>query len=284
MTRMKTKKILPVFLGALLLAAAAQASTTLKESFDRTVPLQAGSQVRLTNVNGAVTFEAWDRNEVQIHAEKQVKAGNAEDARKAMAQVKIDVAQGADGLRIDTKLPRKGDGVFDWLFGNQININVTYKVRVPRRAALDVETVNGGVQVTGTRGKANVETTNGGIEVTDVQGNLTLETVNGGIDVRRSAGALRAESTNGHIDAELTDLPADSELRLTSTNGGIDLRLPRDARLSIDAATTNGRVRTDFAVTGGQPGKRSLKGDINGGGGLLYAHTTNGSVDINEIQ
>ena len=281
MTRMKTKKILPVFLGALLLATAAGASTTLKESFDRTVPLQAGSEVRLTNVNGAVTFEAWDRNEVQIHAEKQVKAGNAEDARKAMAQVKIDVAQGADGLRIDTKLPRRGDGVFEWLFGKQIN--VTYKVRVPRRAALDVETVNGGVQVTGTRGKAHLETTNGGIGVTDVQGNLTLETVNGGIDVRRSAGALRAESTNGHIDAELTDLPADSDLRLTSTNGGIDLRLPRDARLSIDAGTTNGRVHTDFAVTGGQPGKRSLKGDINGGGGLLYAHTTNGSIDINEI-
>jgi DUF4097 and DUF4098 domain-containing protein YvlB len=283
MAMMKTNRILPVFLGVLLLGTAVGAAT-LKEAFDRTVPLRPGSQVRLTNVNGAVTFTAWDRNEVRIEAEKQVKTGSAEDARKIMDQVRIEVTQGADGLRIETKLPRRNDGVFDWLFGKQANVNVIYKVHVPRQAALDVESVNGGVTATGTRGKAHLATTNGAIAVTDVQGDLVLETVNGGIDVRRSAGALRAESTNGSIEAELTDLPAGSDLRLGSTNGGIALRLPRDARLSIDAATTNGRVRTDFAVEGGQPGKRSLKGDINGGGGKLYARTTNGSVEINEIR
>ncbi len=282
MSRVQTCKRLSVFLGLLLMAGAAGAET-LTEKLDRTVPLQAGSQVRLSNVNGAVTLEAWDRNEVHIMAEKKVKAGDADVARKYMSELKIDISQGPDGLRIDTQYPRKGSGFFDWMFGKDVNANVTYRLQVPRRAALHVVSVNGGVSATGTRGPAHLETTNGGITVRNVQGQMTLETVNGGIDVIKSAGALRASSVNGGIDAELSDLPDGSEIRLASTNGGISLRLPRDARFSIDAGTTNGRVRSDLSIEGGQPGKRSLQGDLNGGGGKLYAHTTNGSIDINGL-
>ena len=284
MSVVKTCKRLSVFLGLLLaVTAGAAGAETLTEKLDRTVPLKAGSQVWLSNVNGAVTLEAWDRDEVHIMAEKKVKAGDADVARKYMSQLKIEIVQNADGLRIDTKYPRKGNGFFDWMFGKDVNANVTYRLQVPRRAALHVVSVNGGVSATGTRGSAHLETTNGGIKVLNVQGHMVLETVNGGIDVIRSAGALRAASVNGGIDAELSDLTDGSEIHLSSTNGGINLRLPRDARLSIDAGTTNGRVRSELPIDGGQPGKRSLKGDLNGGGGTLYAHTTNGSIDINGL-
>jgi hypothetical protein len=278
----KILRILPLFLSALLVAAIAEA-VTLKEAFNKTVPLRPGSEVRLTNVNGGVTFDAWDRDEVKIEAEKRVKAGSDSEAKRIMDLVRIEVAQDAQGVRIETKLPRRGNGFFDWIFGNESSASVTYRIHVPRRAGLDVETVNGAVTVTGTRGKAKMETTNGAIAVTDVQGDLELETVNGGIDVHRSAGALRATTTNGSIDAELSDFPDDSDLRFETTNGRVSLRLPRDARLSIDAATTNGRVQSAFSVAGGQPGKHSLRGDINGGGGKLYIRTTNGGVDISEL-
>lgn len=282
MPMMKTRKGLSVFLGLLFMAGIAGAET-LTEKLDRTLPLQAGDQVRLSNVNGAVTVEAWDRNEVHIMAEKKVKAGDADVARKYMSQLKINITQGTDGLRIETVYPRRNNGFFDWMFGKDVNANVTYRLQVPRRAALQIGNVNGSVSVTGTRGRASLDTVNGGITVRNVQGAMTLETVNGGIDVIKSAGALKAGSVNGGIDAELSDLPDGSEIRIASTNGGINLRLPRDARLSIDAGTTNGRVRSDLSIEGGQPGKRSLKGDLNGGGGTLYAHTTNGSIDINGL-
>ena len=277
---LKTRRLLPLF-SLLLLAATAAQATELKENFDRTVPLRAGGSLAVHNVNGGITLEAWDRAEVQIHAEKKVRAGSPEATRKLMNEVKIEVSQEAGGLRIETKQPRRDNGFFDWLFGNQANISVTYKIRVPRQVAADVESVNGGVALTGTRGKTRLATTNGGITATDVQGDLRLGSVNGAIDVHRGAGALRADTTNGSISAELTDFPDNGELRLTSTNGGIDISLPRDARISIDAATTNGRVQTDLPVEGGQPGKRSLKGDVNGGGTTLYVRTTNGGIDIN---
>lgn len=278
----KLRRILPLLVGSLLIAATAEA-VTLKEPFNRTVALKAGSEVRLANVNGAVILDAWDRDEVKIEAEKRVKAGSNERARQILEQVRIEVAADAKGVRIETKIPRRGNGFFDWLFGNEANVEVNYRLHVPRRAALDLVNVNGGLTVTGTRGKARMETTNGAIAITGVEGDLEVETVNGGIDVHRSAGTLRAVTTNGSIEAELMDLPDGDDLSFETTNGHVALRLPRDARLSIDAATTNGRVRSDFSVEGGQPGKHSLRGDINGGGGKLYIRTTNGGVEISEI-
>ena len=78
-------------------------------------------------------------------------------------------------------------------------------------------------------------------------------------------------------DAEAAAARALVARRLPATRG-----LPRDARISIDAATTNGRVHTDLPVEGEQPGKRSLKGEVNGGGTTLYLRTTNGGIEINE--
>jgi DUF4097 and DUF4098 domain-containing protein YvlB len=153
-------------------------------------------------------------------------------------------------------------------------------VHVPRQAAVDAESVNGGVSLAGTRGKVRLETTNGAVDVQDVTGDVNAGTTNGGVSAVRVAGAVKAETTNGAVDIDLTTLPSGSALSFESTNGGIHVRLPRGARLSVDAETVNGRVKSDFEVQGGKPGKRSLRGDINGGGGRLRIRTTNGGIEI----
>jgi DUF4097 and DUF4098 domain-containing protein YvlB len=260
---MPTLKILSLF-GVALLAGAAVHGVTLKERFDQTVPLRGGSEVRLSNVNGGVTFEAWDRNEVRIEAEKQVRAGSDEAARKLMAKIRIEVAPGRSGLRIDTRMPKDENGLFDGLFGTSVSAGVSYKVHVPRQVSVDVVD------------------SNGGISVREVEGKMTLKTTNGGIAVVHSAGGLRAETTNGGIQAELTRLSA-GDLNLETTNGGVAVRLPRGERFSIDAETSNGGVASDFPVQGGQPGRHSLKGDVNGGGARLVIRTSNGSIHIRQL-
>jgi DUF4097 and DUF4098 domain-containing protein YvlB len=259
---MHTPRILPLFCG-LLLAGAAVHGVTLKERFDQTVPLRPGSEVRLSNVNGGIAFEAWDRNEVRIEAEKHVRAGSDETARKLMAKIRIEVAPGPSGLRIDTRMPKNENGLFDGLFGDSESAGVSYKVHVPRQVSVNVENTNGGIQLAGTRGNARLETSNGGLSLHEVEGEMTLKTTNGG------------------IQAELTRLAA-GDLRLETTNGGVSVRLPRDARFSIDAETSNGGIASDFPVQGGQPGRHSLKGDVNGGGARLVIRTSNGGVHIRQ--
>ena len=277
------KTALLALMGLVSAGMAAQA-VTLKDRFQQTYPLQAGGTVTLDNVNGGVTIEAWDRNEVQVVADKEVKANDSDTARKAMQQVQIQVNKSAGRLDIVTRLPKQGSGLVDWMTGKNVNINVKYQVKVPRNAALDIETVNGGVRLAGTHGKATVETTNGALTIDGVHGNLHLETTNGSISVARSAGAVEAETTNGAIEVELTEVPDGSDLVFETTNGGVTVRLPRDNRVSLDAATSNGRVSSDFDVDGADSkSKRRLSGDINGGGGKLRVRSTNGSVTIEEI-
>jgi hypothetical protein len=280
---MPDSRIPALFCGLLLLGAAAHGAN-LKERFDKSFPLRPGAQVRLMNVNGAVTFEAWDRNEVRVEAEKQVRAGDSGAARKIMDQIRIEVTPDSSGLRVDTRMPKRsesGGGFLDGLLGNDVSYGVTYTVHVPRQAAVDIENSNGGIELTGTQGAAHVRTSNGGITLREVRGDMELKSSNGSLKVVHSAGALTARTSNGAIQAELTDLPRDADLTLETTNGGVTLKLPRDARLSIDAKTSNGGVSTDFTLDGGEkPGRHSLVGDVNGGGSRLSIRTSNGGIHI----
>ncbi len=265
--------------AALALAAPAQASETVKEKFLKTYPLKAGGELRVENTNGGITVEAWDRNEVQVEAIKQVKADSTEKAREGLKLLKIEVQASAGKLQILTKYPKnEGDGFFDWLSGNSLSMNVTYKIKAPRELVSNLQSTNGGVRLVGTRGRADLSTTNGGVSVEDVEGNIRLRSTNGGLTVVNAAGTLDGLTTNGGITAQLTEVNGDLTLR--TTNGGVTLRLPENLRASVDIATSNGGIHSDLAVEGGQKTKKSLTGDINGGGGKLHVRSTNGGVRI----
>ena len=91
-------------------------------------------------------------------------------------------------------------------------------------------------------------------------------------------GVLDGVTTNGGISAQLTEVDGDVSLR--TTNGAVTLRLPEDLRATVDIATSNGGIHSDLEVEGGEKTRRSLTGDINGGGGRLYVRSTNGGVKI----
>jgi DUF4097 and DUF4098 domain-containing protein YvlB len=282
---MRTSSLITIALGVagLLFAWKGAEAATLSQRFEKTYPLRSGGDFQLRNVNGGVTIEAWDRDEVRVQAEKKVRAGSDEDAKKVMDQVHIDVSQTGGGLKVETRLPKRGEnGFLGWLTGNDVNIDVEYHVWVPRDAAVDAGSTNGGVRLTGTRGRARLESTNGGLTAQKVTGDLTLETTNGSIRVEDSAGAVQASTTNGGIDVSLDDVPNGSDLSFETTNGGVKVQLPRDIRVSLDAATSNGSVASDFEVAGAGKSRRHVAGDINGGGGKLRVRTTNGGIRIVE--
>jgi hypothetical protein len=264
---------------ALALATPAQAKETVKETFQKTYPLQAGGELRVENTNGGITVEAWDRNEVQVEAIKQVRAESAEKAREGLKLLKIEVKPSTGALEILTRYPRnEGDGFFDWLSGDSVSMSVNYKIKAPRELVANLQSTNGGVRLVGTRGRAQLSTTNGGVSVEDVEGNIRLRSTNGGLTVVNAAGTLDGVTTNGGIKAQLNEV--DGDISLQTTNGGVTLNLPENLRASVDIATSNGGIHSDLAVEGGRKTKRSLTGDINGGGGKLHVRSTNGGVRI----
>jgi len=263
---------------ALALTWTAAQAETLKETFQKTYPLKAGGELEVHNKNGGITVEAWDRAEVQVVAMKQVKASGSERAREAMKNLRIDVKPGAGSLSIETLYPKEGDGLFDWLTGDNINYSVNYKIKAPRQLVAELHSSNGGVRLVGTRGRANLETTNGGVSIEKVEGEIRMRSTNGGLTVVDASGSLDGLTTNGGIGVELSEVDGDISLR--TTNGGVTLRVPQEIRASLDVATSNGGIHTDLDVEGGEKTRRSLSGDVNGGGGKLFIRSTNGGVRI----
>ena len=266
---MKTK-ITPIFslafLGLLLFQYSLLNADTLREKFEKTFKLKSGGKVVLSNTNGHVEVESWDRDEVRVEAEKIVKAGSRREAEEVMERVRIEINHDEDYLEIETRLPkRRGGGFWDWVFGDDVSISVQYRLIVPTELTLDVSTVNGHV------------------DIDEVGGQIRVQSTNGHIKVFEAKGTVDARTTNGGIEVELLDFEEDEDMSFKTTNGGIKVYFPENFRAYVNASTTNGSIKTDFPIgVRGKLSKRRLRGEINGGGGRIGLHTTNGSIRILE--
>ena len=256
------RRLLYTTLVFIALASTAQAAK-LEETFDKTWDVRPGSEFVLSNTNGRVNVKAWDQPQVRVLAVKKVRAGKETIARDAMKELKIEAGMKGNSLVVETKYPeRDGGGIFDWLFGEDVDMSVSYEVSVPRTMNLDVETVNGG------------------IAVAEVSGKIEAETTNGRIEVARCSGSVDASTTNGGIKAELLQVTPGRNMSFETTNGRITLVVPKTFAADLDASTTNGAISTDLPVATTRSASNSLRGKMNGGGVAVRMRTTNGGIEI----
>ncbi|HEV7766312.1 MAG TPA: DUF4097 family beta strand repeat-containing protein [Thermoanaerobaculia bacterium] len=252
-----------LLVAATLLVATTAGAAELTETIDRTFDVRAGANVVLSNVNGRVTVSSWDQPRVRVIAKKEVE-GDREELKEALASLRVEMKPQNGGLTVITHYPKEGgaSSLLDRIFGDHIDAEVTYDVTVPRSMNVDVTN------------------TNGRIVLSDVTGKLELETTNGRIEVKRCSGSLDASTTNGSIEAELVKLTPNEPLRFETTNGGIEVAVPANARADIDASTTNGSISSDLPLLTSRTGSNSLRGTINGGGTSVRLRTTNGGIKI----
>jgi len=243
--------------------ATSVSAATRTETIDRTFDVRPGAAVKLSNVNGRITISAWDQPRVKVVAVKKVEA-DSDEIQQAMNELRVDIQPRDGGLVIDTRYPRENDGgsFLAWIFGDHIEAQVTYELTVPRAMNVDVSNTNGAIHLSG------------------VTGTHELETTNGKIDVARCAGSLDASTTNGAIHAELTKVHKGRPMRFETTNGRIELELPADLAVDLDASTTNGNIDSELPVSTTRIDRNSLRGSINGGGTSLRMRTTNGGITL----
>lgn len=219
------------------------------EAFDRTLPLSAGATFSLTNVNGSIAVEGWDRDVVEIHA---VKTATQSAADLGLVGINTDAEPGR--ISISTAYPQ----------GSDVEVRVDYTVHVPRHIVLEqLATVNGAVHVAG------------------VEANGELRSVNGDIDVASSVGTLSAHTTNGGIHVEMLRLTSPNALSLATVNGSIALVLPRNTAASVDARSLNGNFHSDLPMTMlSAYSPHGVRGQMNGGGAPVQLRTVNGAIRV----
>jgi DUF4097 and DUF4098 domain-containing protein YvlB len=74
--------------------------------------------------------------------------------------------------------------------------------------------------------------------------------------------------------------PVPGDVNLETSAGSIDLMVPADAGLDIEAEASSGRVTSDLPFTGTRTDRDSMKGKINGGGKSVVLRSGAGSISI----
>jgi len=252
--RMKTNCAVMMSL-VLVTAGWVAAGAGYEEIVDQSYPLAAGGSVALENVNGDVSIEVWERNEVRVYAVKSASSPELLD------ELEVEVDARKNQVRIDTHYPSMRGSDHE----HRRFTKVEYTLTVPRTAMLDeIELVNGNLTVVGVEGGIDAATVNGNIMVRDCAGSASLGTVNGGIEA--------------HIDR----LSFDNKLDLEAVNGRLDLYLASSLGADLRADTVNGSLKNDFgiAVRKGKYVGSDFQGSVGGGGAKVSLETVNGSINV----
>jgi DUF4097 and DUF4098 domain-containing protein YvlB len=228
------------------------------ERFEQTYPLSANGRVSVSNVNGSITVETWDRNEVKLVAVKTA------DDKERLAEVEIEIDSKPDYFRVETNYdnwrernnqPRRNYG----------KLNVEYSLMVPRNAVLnEIETVNGSVSIANSNNSTKASSVNGAVKATNLRGTASLSTV------------------NGTVEADFDQLQAGGKISLNTVNGQVNLVIPSDANATVKADSLNGSISNDFGlpVRKGQYVGRDLYGRIGSGDVQIRLNSVNGGLSI----
>jgi hypothetical protein len=265
---MRRRYIYSVMLAAVLVLPMRVSAYRLKESWQRTFEVGPDCMLILENKIGSIDVESWGKNEVEVYAEIRIKAPSKSKAQKLFKRMEFDVGESPRRIRIKADLPRiRQDTFFGLLKGQGTSIAITYHVKVPRATRLDLETVNGD------------------IDVDEVEGVFEVKTVNGSVDYYSPAGEGVIHSVNGSIECRIDDFPKAGELKLETVNGGIELGLPEDVGGELEARTSNGRVRVKMELQRKIKVKRStIKGILGDGEGKIFVKTVNGGITLKPIR
>lgn len=210
-----------------------------------------GTRLGAKSENGGIEVTGEDRNDVQIEARVEAWGGSESDARNILKQVVINTS--GDRIRDDGPHSHWGNSGY----------SVNYRLRVPRQLAVDLNSMNGGIDIAHLEGEIRFDTTNGGVGLNDLAGDVHGSTTNGGLDI-----TLTGKSWHGQgLNAE-------------TTNGGVTLNIPEHYAAHLETGTVNGGISVNFPITIQGDIKNRLSTDLNGGGPTIHAETTNGGVQI----
>ncbi len=228
------------------------------EKFEQSYPLSKTGNVRVGNVNGSITVEAWDRDEVRLEVTKIA------DSKETLADVDIRIESTADSFSAEADYK-------SWKWNDKRNENknrrleVEFRLSVPRTAVLnEIETVNGSVTVSNFTNVTKIAAVNGNVMATNLRGAASLSTV------------------NGQVRADFDRVDGASKISLSTVNGSVALVLPSDVNATIKADSLNGSITNDFGlpVRKGQYVGRDMYGRIGTGESQIKLSSVNGGLSV----
>lgn len=288
------------------------ASASIDDTIQKSFTVESGGTLDVDTDKGSIEVLGTSGRTVDIKVVRKVRNADREKAQKILDDFKIEFKQRGRDVFITGEKERK-----QWIWDRIWNcLNVKYIIRVPEIYNVELKTSGGSISIENLEGEVNIKTSGGSLNLEEItgpvwgktsggsirvgevdgdvdvntsggsikieraQGSVKAHTSGGSINVQEVRGAINADTSGGSIKAHISRQP-ESDCRLTTSGGSVTVYLAEGIAVDLDASTSGGRVHTEIPVTiQGKIDKSELKSKINGGGPLLYLHTSGGSIYI----
>jgi hypothetical protein len=143
--------------------------------------------------------------------------------------------------------------------------------------------LRGRTSVTGTivlpRGvKLDVESVNGDVDVASASRDLIVGTTNGDIAISGARGPVRVSSTNGDVEVGVDSVAGD--ISATTTNGDVTMFMPPTFNANLTMNTVNGELDLGFPANITAKSRKAITAVVGAGGIRFSVTTTNGDVSV----
>lgn len=253
------------------------------EKVSRTITADDNASLDLSHLSGDVRVTGGSGSEIRIDATKRVRHRNPEEAKRLLAELRIEINTFQGRVEVRTIYPRRTGSR-----GNNISSSVDYVIAVPAGAAVAVKSISGDLHISNVRGEVRAEAISGNVNIVNtpnvslaktVSGDVTardigsettlvLGTVSGdvvgtGLKVRtleagtvsgnvRLSGSqierVEARALSGNVEFE-APLVKGGRYEFTSHSGDVRLILSGNTGFELEADTFSGSVRSDIPVT-----------------------------------
>ncbi len=194
------------------------------DEFHKSVPFFPGGTLSLANVNGNVEIHGWEREELEVYAEKMIQLP---DRTKFYVYPRKDFAPGIVFDKFENFIKIRTKNVSE---NKEVGF-VDYFIDVPRSINLkDIVVRNGNIYISGVYGDAYLDLTEGDITVENFSGSLTVL------------------ANRGLVNVSLVDLREQDEIVITSREGNITLSLQENTGALLVAAFPDGEISSEFEI------------------------------------
>ena len=262
------------------------------EKVSQSIKVGDGAGLDVSHLSGDIRVTTGSASEIKIDATKRVRHRDAEEAKRLLEALRIDINNFNGRVEVRTVYPRRGQSGYSG--GNNMSASVDYVITVPPNATVALKSISGDISVSNVKGEVRVESVSGDLTVTgtpnvalaktisgDVtardigtQTSLVLSTISGtvvgtGLRVRsleagsvsgdvRLAGSeidrLEAKSISGNIEFD-APLAKGGRYEFTCHSGNVRVLFSGNTGFELDADTFSGNVRSDVPVTLRQVGR-----------------------------
>jgi len=250
---------------------------SINKTFD--IPSTGGARRLLVdNISGFIHVSGTAGSQVRIAVDRETRAWSSEAAAEAAREVKLDMSQEGNFVRLYADGPFRGNNGTNYRGDDYYGYRVIFDfdIQVPPDTELVLKNLNSPIEVKNTTADYDIHGLNGKIDVEAVSGSGTIQTLNGGVKVAYTRNPRREthfKTLNGSIEVYF-QAPLDADLHFKRLNGEVYT----DFDVTLLPAQTgglhdlNGRwVYRSDRIAAGRAGK---------GGPELDFETLNGSIRL----